>query len=143
MRLSLAREVGYHHGNRLGYYGYGFKLQPKQVYSRDPRHFRDLKLCEVGGWLRNQELSFPAVRDALRRRFYAWRYKYSMPVNWHFYTWPNMNMGPIVRDTPGAAYFLLTGSALAQYFMFHFILGQSLMYYVGETHHHAMRKYHW
>ena len=46
MRLSAGRQA-YHHGNRLGWLGYGQKPRADIVGPKDGRAFRNIKLSEV------------------------------------------------------------------------------------------------
>merc|ERR1711872_111442 len=76
MRLTLAR-AGFSHSNRVGFSGYGHKFHADEIVPIDKRAFRDLKICEVSGWIANQDVSPHGVFMGIRRRYAAWRW--SMP----------------------------------------------------------------
>merc|ERR1719436_946974 len=142
MRLTQVRQVGYHHGNRLGYLGYGFKAPTQdQVISMDPRHFRDLQICEIGRWVSNQPFSTAAIFHAIRRRYFAWRFKYGEPVPFQLYELKSQNR---VGRIPGGCHCWPSGVWYYQWaFLIAFFCYVIVPYAAGTWNHHWKHKYHW
>ena len=132
VRMSLVARQGFSHSNRVGYLGYGHKIRAEEVVPADTRAFRDLKICEVNAWVAAQDLSPNGLLMAARRRYLAWRWKYSIPVeqNWDGHIGGN-----------GVGIFALSGSGIAQAWLF--ITMMFYFYNYGENCHHRYKKYHW
>lgn len=132
LRLTQLRYAGYHHGNRLGYLGYGYKRHVDEVAPTDMRAFRDLKLHEVSGWLANQDVSINGAFFAVRRRYLAWRWKYSMPIEIN----PDGEIGGY-----GVNKWAPSGTALIQAWLMAFFA--MYLFTWDEAQHHRVKKYHW
>lgn len=133
MRLSAGR-VAYHHGNRLGYLGYGQKPRADVVGPSDMRAFRNIKVAEVPGWVAGRPKDFIYAYYAGRRYWLAWLYKYSRP-----------GMQPIQGQKVGQygypGNFNLSGSGIAMAIIATALFMQLVVCY-KENVHHRFKKYH-
>jgi len=131
--LSAGRQA-YHHGNRLGWLGYGQKPRADIVGPKDGRAFRNIKLSEIPAWLNGRPKDIIYMYYSIRRYWIAWLYKYSRP-----------GMKPLEAQTVGQygypGNFNLSGSGIAQA-----IFGTALLFQLvickDENNHHRFKKYH-
>jgi len=133
MRLSLGRNA-YHHGNRLGWVGYGQKARAGIIGPSDARAFRNIKLSEIPGWLNGRPKDIIYMYYSVRRYWIAWLFKYSRP-----------GMKPLEAHKVGQygypGNFNLSGSGLAQAIIAT-VLAFQLVICKKENDHHAFKKYH-
>jgi len=133
MRLSAGRQA-YHHGNRLGWLGYGQKPRADIVGPKDGRAFRNIKVSEIPAWLNGRPKDIIYMYYSIRRYWVAWLFKYSRP-----------GMKPLEAQTVGQygypGNFNLSGSGIAQA-----IFGTALLFQLfickDENNHHRFKKYH-
>jgi len=136
MRLSLGRKAygqGYHHGNRLGWVGYGIKPSANVAAPATNTAFRNITLKEIPAWLMARQRDPVYLFFSVKRYFVAWIFKYARPGI--------IPVGGQMVGQHGLPHnFIPSGTLIAQFILvFGFICNQFLSR--DEVHHHKHTKY--